>query len=607
MQLGQWEQAVLSLEPLAASKQFSEMLPRDLVGYELARARIAWATQTDLARETADIQLHQAIRELSGLKKTKPDRIHAAMRVAQGEAMAAVRGPDDKAIKAAAIKAEAALDNLITSFPNHPQVGEWMLERALAELRAGHSSEAGVALRRLAIVRAGEPEAARAWAELEQLAASNPTNKKIDAKPLSTGEQLEAGQAARTLRRLERSTELLEAVWNDPSQPTHRHREAGHSLAWTYYKDRKHGRCADVLAELYADVASLDTRSDLSRCLERAGRYDEAIDLWFSAYDAKKNSYGATALWNAIEIAVNGGRYQRALDLIDEFEKRYKSRGSDRRWLRAWLPMRLGDVDTARRGLADMLETHRTGGRERAAEYFLGKLELGSDDRELRLEGVHRLQRLVSEGTSAWSRGGHRRQPGLLRPARPPAPDRGRRGRWPAADPRPDRVGASRPSATPRRPSCWPSSRPSYSDSFSSIVRAEQLLAAGWREEASRELRVAVDEFINGRSVYDGGDMPGTRSEALVSGLAWAEEWRHPKAQPSRAARKAAARRGHPRGPARRLHGAVSWALDEPYRFAKLTSSATALSRPAGTFGPTASRSSASPTSARSTPTTCGR
>lgn len=567
MRMGQWEQAVLSLEPLAASKQFGAMLPKDIVGYELARARIAWASELD--RATADIQLRLAIDELEQLKRSKPDRIVAAMRAAQGQAMAALRGVDEKQQKATAKKADAALERLISSFPNHPEVGEWMLQRALAKVRAGSLSDGAAALRRVAIERAGEPEAERAWAELERLASEH---EKLKASPLSTGELLEAASAARNLRRLERSTALLEPIWNDPEQPTHRRREAGHSLAWTYYKAREHDRCADTLAKLYADVPSIATREELSRCLERAARYDEAIDLWFGVYEHKKGAYGATALWNAIEIAVNGGRYQRAVELLDEFDERYKSRGSERRWLRAWLPMRLGQHEAARVAFTELVESGRTGGRARAAEYFLGKLELRSDDREIRLQGVHRLQKLVGEGDSQIASigvsGGHPIYYGLL--ARQRLVDAGEDpGEPPQLEPidwEQRYVGHGETLALLRK------LVGEHGDCFSSLVRAEQLFAAGWREEASREIRVAVDEFINGRSIYDGGEMPGTRSEALVAGLAWAAEWRHPKASPSRAARK------HIRDEAMRASLRddflqLGWAIDEPYRFAKLTSS----------------------------------
>jgi soluble lytic murein transglycosylase-like protein/tetratricopeptide (TPR) repeat protein len=569
MRTGQWQQAVLSLEPLAASKQFGTMLPRDIVGYELARARIAWATKTDLDRTTADIQLRLAIDELGELKRSKPDRIHAAMRVAQGEAMAALRGADEKQIKASAKKADTALENLMISFPNHAQFGEWMLERALAKERAGAVVDAAAALRRVAIERAGEPEAARAWTELERLAAEQ---EKIGLVPLTTEEQLAAASAARNLRRLERSTELLEAIWNDPKQPRHRHREAGHSLAWTYHKAREHSRCADVLGELYADVPSIDTREELVRCLERAGRYDEAIDLWFGVYDAKKKShYGATALWNAIELAVNGGRYPRALELIDEFEKRYKSRGAERRWLRAWLPMRVGENEKARLAFTEMVDSHRTGGRERAATYFLGKLELRHEDRAIHLQGVHRLQKLVTEANdqlaSSGVIGGHPVYYGLLARQRliEAGEDPGEPPQIEPIDWEQRHVGHGETLAVLKKLAT------EHGDCFSSLIRAEQLFAAGWRDEASREVRVAADEFINGRSVYEGGDMSEVRSESLVAGLAWAAEWRNPKALPSRAARKQI-REEEIRATLRDDFLLLDWGMDEPYRFAKLTS-----------------------------------
>ena len=149
------------------------------------------------------------------------------------------------------------------------------------------------------------------------------------------------------------------------------------------------------LAEVGPSVRGIATRGDLSRCLERAGRYGEMIDLWVEVYEGNKGAYGSTALWNAIELGVNGGEYQRAWELLLEFEKHFKGRASERRWLHAWLPMRLGDDASAREQFAQMLDTKRTGGQERAITYFLGKLELESDDPELRAQGVARLKGMV--------------------------------------------------------------------------------------------------------------------------------------------------------------------------------------------------------------------
>lgn len=571
MQTQQWELAVLSLEPLAASKQFAQMLPRDIVGYELARARIAWATKTDLNPTAADIQLRKAVSELGKLKAVKPDRIQAAMRVAQGEAMIAIQGDTARARKVAAKQADQALDRLISSFPNHADVGEWMLQKAIAKQRARLPKESAAALRQVAIDRAGEPEAARAWTELERLAAEDDD---IDVRPLNTEEQLAAGQAARVLRRIDRSRELLEGVWNDPEQPRHRHREAGHSLGWTYYKAREFSRCADVLNELYADVASIDTRNDLSRCLERAGRYDELIALWVAVYDGNKGAYGSTALWNAIELAVNGGKYARANELLTEFETRFKGRGSERRWLHAWLPMRLGDDEQAREAFTQMLDTGRTGGQGRTITYFLGKLELHSSDPDLHAQGIARLQGLVDTAYERLSAngviGGHPLYYGLM--ARQRLLDAGEDpGQPPQVSPldwehdaEHSWIGHGETQALLTQMAA------DHGESFSSLTRAEQLFAAGWREQASREARVAADEFINGVSVYDGSDMPGTRSEALVAGLAWAEEWRHPVANPSRDARHAM-RDAEYRARATQDFTRLTWAMQEPYRFGKLT------------------------------------
>lgn len=566
MRTGQWERAVLALEPLAASKQFEKNLPRDLVGYELALARIAWA-RTGLDSVTADIQLNLAVDELGKLERLRPDRIHSAIRVARGEALAAIAGADERQRKAAAKKADAALDRLIVAFPNHPHVGEWMLQRALAKQRAGLRKEALVALRQVAIDRAGEPEAKQAWTEHEKLAIELGA----EVRSLDTAEMLAAAQAARTLRRVEHSTQLLEDIWNDAEQPRHRHREAGHSLGWTYYKARKYDKCAEVLGQLYADVPTMDTRSSLVGCLERAGRYDEAIDLWVSVYEGNKGAYGATALWNAIELAVNGGRYQRAVDLIAEFESRYKSRGAERRWLHAWLPMRLGQHEVARAAFEQLLG--RAGSRETAATYFLGKLELRSQDTEVRRRGVARLQALSAEANAQLGSnsvfGGHAIYYGLQARAR--------------------LLEAGEEAGSPPtiEPIDWESRHVGYAETlallgklaqahgeaFSSLVRAEQLFAAGWWEEASREVRVAGDEFVNARAVYSGGSgMPGTRSEGLVAGLSWALEWRHPNALPSRVARKTL-RDEVVREELRNDFLRLSWAMQEPYHFARLSSS----------------------------------
>ncbi|MFV8752672.1 transglycosylase SLT domain-containing protein [Nannocystaceae bacterium ST9] len=570
LRLGHFDQAVAALEPRLASKLASRHLPIDLVGYELARARIAWAKSGALEREAADAQLELAIRELGKLRKLQPDRIGAALRVAQGEAMAAIRGGDAKASKRAAIEADDALGRLIVSFPNHPALGQWMLDQALARERAGKPVDAAAALRRIHIERAGEPEAAQAWVELERLAAAHP--KKIGASPLSTREQLDAGQYARTLRRLDRSRELLEAVWTDPEQPRHLHREAGHSLAWTQHKQFDHRGCAEVLAELYAAVPSIETRDELTRCYERAGMVDEAVGLWVDVYAGSKSTYGATALWTAIDQALLGGRYARADELLKTFEAKYKSHAQERRWLHAWLPLRLGDREAARKAFAELVEGRQDGSRERAARYFLGKLELGHADREIHLQGVHRLQTLAGEADvelqSRGVSGGFVLYYGLLARERlreagedpGPVPELAAiewEQRW---------IGHAEQLELLARASR------EYGDAFPSLIRAEQLFAIGWPDEASRELRVAADEYINARSTWEGSEMPGGRSESLRAGLAWAPEWNSVKASASRAARKRM-RDETERAAMRELFMQLVWATPEPYEFAKLTAS----------------------------------
>lgn len=592
----QWDEAVAVLEALAANKHFAEELPRDWVGFELAKARVAYAARIQnsggMDRSEADYQLNAAVSELSALKKLKPDRIHGAMRVLQGEAMAAIDGapaseptqgldPNErtpeqiakaekaaaKGRKRAAQKADKALERLIASFPNHPRVGEWMLLKARAQLRAGQRSEGAAALRHIAIMRAGEPEADQAWTELEALAAEHES---IDAGEFSTREALDAGQAARVLRRLDRSKELLEPIWTADSMPRHLRREAGNSLAWTLYKNREYSACADIFAALYEQVPSADTRRDRSRCLERAARYDEAIDMWVATFEGTSRGSAANALWNALTLAVNGGRYDRALELLEMFDARFQSRGADRRWLRAWLPMRAGDDALALERFTALVEGGRAGSRDRAARYFLGKLELASDDAAVRAQGAERLQALVTEGdarmTAGGVIGGFPIYYGLMARAR--LVEAGESVPEPPAIPVPEwserHIGHAETLDHLSR----------FADeqgaAFSSLTRAEQLLRAGWREEAAHEFRVAIDEYINTRATWSGTPMPGTRSEALVRGLAWESEWSQPKAVASRAARKAM-RGEESRAALDERFRVLAWALDEPYRFAKLS------------------------------------
>jgi hypothetical protein len=94
MRTQQWERAVLALEPLAASKKFGEMLPRDLLGYELARARIARALAGELNPPAADLPPGLAASERATLERQHPALIPSAIRVPRGLALVAPRGVD---------------------------------------------------------------------------------------------------------------------------------------------------------------------------------------------------------------------------------------------------------------------------------------------------------------------------------------------------------------------------------------------------------------------------------------------------------------------------------------------------------------------------------
>ncbi len=69
----------------------------------------------------------------------------------------------------------------------------------------------------------------------------------------------------------------------------------------------------------------------------------------------KATSATAHALWSAIELATRGGMYARARELLTRYEETFRSHTLDRRWLRAWLAYRVGDLAAAREGFERLI------------------------------------------------------------------------------------------------------------------------------------------------------------------------------------------------------------------------------------------------------------
>ena len=544
---GRVREAVEVLEPRWEHRKLAHHFPRDLLGLELAKAKVQWAREGGLPTGEADAQRRQAVEILGKTKRVEPVRTYAPMRVLQAETMAELEGTSGHAAKVAARKALKAVDKILHDYPYHPRIGDLWVTRALLLERAGKAKDAASELREIAISRAGEPEADRAWSELERVVAEHPG---LRLRPLSPLEKLEQAQAARGLRRVELSREILDGLIDDPDVAGGYRAQAVRSRSYTAYKQRDFARCADDLRPLWKETGNVDVRDMLLRCLERGAFYDEAIEMWVDQAKTKRRGTKAHALWEALDLAVRGGRYARAEELLAAYEKHAKGHRQSRAWLHAWLPYRLGRIDEA---IDAFEEVERFRSDRVRARYFRGKLLLRSDDPEQRDLGAELLsdlarrealdyygliarQRLLDAGLEAPP------VPKLIPMADEPLP------------PTRAETQALLDELDARFGSAWPP-----------IRRARQLYAAGWIEEARREVRVAVEAYLTG------GKRPrGPRNESIIVGLGWKPQWKHPRVAPTKKGRKTLRDRDD-REALREGLRTVARAVEEPYRHIRLT------------------------------------
>jgi soluble lytic murein transglycosylase-like protein len=109
-----------------------------------------------------------------------------------------------------------------------------------------------------------------------------------------------------------------------------------------------------------------------------------------------------------------------------------------------------------------------------------------------------------------------------------------------------------------------------WGKAFVALARADQLHAAGWLEESRRELRIAADQYINGKKRMSGGDVSVPRTESYVQGVGWRAEWSYPKPMPSKEGR-AVLRSSEESEALRVALRELTIALEEPNRLGKLT------------------------------------
>ncbi len=542
---GDGERAVSQLAPLMERRDIAKRFPKDVLGTELARARLLWAAK--LPVKEADEQRNLAAKELKQLMKLSPLRNFPALKVMYAEALAAVEGTSPKSTKAAATRAYKELDEIVKNYPNHPRIGDLALLRAGVQARAGKTKEAAAEYRELAIRRTGEPEADDAWKALEALAA---THAKISASPFSLSENLRRAEYARVLRRVDDSRKILDAIIDDPATPKHRIEQAKRSRAWTTYKQRDFATCADDLRPMYEETGNVEIRSHLLRCLERGEMYDEALEIVLDKSKTGSRGVKAAAIWDAAMLAFRAGMYDKTAELLERYGKISKGHLTERYWLDAWIAYRQGDEAAAIEKLSEAEKKTRSN--DTRAQYFRGKLMLRSPDAAQQAEGVTILQQLAKDRALTYYGIQARRR---LREAGKKEGSKITVAAVPdEADP------LSRVEATAKLAAL----DASYGSDMPTLRRTHQLYRAGYTEEARRELRVANLVYLKAREGFDSR----VRSEAVIEGLGWKAEWSLPTVNPTRSGRKLL-RDKEAAAEIKESLRLLSLALDEPYYFAK--------------------------------------
>ncbi|HET6582612.1 MAG TPA: lytic transglycosylase domain-containing protein, partial [Nannocystaceae bacterium] len=518
--------------------------PPDVLGVELALAQLELAKTGGAAAKDADRELEKGIALLRKLERYEPIRNLAQMEVLQAQMYAATSDGSG------ARRAVASLEDVLQAYPHHPERGRLWLEHARALERSGRTKDAMAELRSIAIERTGEPESDEAWTLLETLSAAHDK----PAPKFSASETLARASAARRNKRADVSRELLEGLIVDPSTPAHIEDQAERSRSATAAKQRDYATCAADLRPVFAKTGNFDVRDSLLKCLERGGFYDEAIDMWLADAKAKKKSNKAHAIWEAIELAVRGGKYKRARELIGEYEKdkRWgKGHGQERTWLKAWIAMRLGEDEAAIAWFAAVESKYRS--EAKRARYFRGKLMLESEDAGERARGETLLRAMASSDSLGYY-GLQARQRLLDAELAVPAVPKIAPVKEEIDPPRRPEAQAVLDDLTAKYGAAWPP-----------ITRAKQLYEAGYNDEARRELRVAVQAFLT-----RGKKAKGPRNEDVLVGLGWKANWKFPRVSPTKAGRKMLRDRDAVEDMRVGLRK-VAFALQEPHAYVKLS------------------------------------
>lgn len=526
---GRPDQAVLALRPILAAKGGPPGLPRELIADELARSLVDQAATLPAAE--GDPLRREAIALWTKAMKAEPLRNLAPMRVAQAEAQAAIAG------KPAATQAVKLLAAVLKQYPLHPRAGALALKRGEAMVRAGKRADGLAALREVAIGWAGSPEAEAA--EQALAAAGAPAR-------WSAAEQIERAAGARRHRKYDFARALLDGLVEGTGTPGHVRTAAQRARAWTASKQRDFATCASDFEAAGAE------REDLLRCLDKAARYDDALAL-LQPGTQKKGAAGKAALMASIDQAIKAGKYAQARALLDKFPAKDRTRG-ERQWIDAWLKFRLGEREPAIEAFK-AIERHSKSERAIVARYFRGRLLLAAP--ESKAEGAAVLRQVIASGPLDYY-GLMARQRLLDAGVEPGAP--------PVLTPVPTET--TLPPDAARTRATFAALAEQYGAGIPALRRGAFLEAAGWRDEAQRELRIAVDVFE--AVVPNNGHGWVPHHEDYVRGLSWLATWKQPRLTVPREARKLVREPGAAQALREGLH-TLCRALDEPHRAAKLT------------------------------------
>lgn len=548
---GDYATAIASLRELHAAP-LRPYFPRDVSAFELARAHLGYARDgrrlEALSANQADQSRRRAAELFLEVEGAADTRLKAAAEVERALALSEIEGHDEAQTRRVAAQAAAELKDVLRDYPNHPQVEQISYRYALALERSGDVEQGAKSLRELALLYAGSNTAKAAWEAYQRVAEEQ---RDIQIEPWSADESLLRAKKAREQRYVLWSRELLDAMDAKAKNKSDK-QNISRQRAWTAYYQRDFDQCIQDVQRLPRGEQVSSYASLYGRCLERGGRYERAVDL------AKSSASGSSrrrrkALWKALDLAVRGGLYDKANSLLREYARVKRRSNDEQTWMTGWLAYRAGKLSTAEKSLKKL--QRRSGDEGQRARYFLAKISLERGGKSRRSKAYGLLRELIEEDPFSYY--------GLM--ARERLLREGQKVALPAALPPADpevippylQVKASLEQGATR-----------YGQTLPAFTRLSQFYAAGYFEDARRELRFLSDQYLYTKAKLRRGRFLRPRDEGAIAGLSWKPKFSMPTPPMSEATRKLVADASAASDITSRLHLAAV-ALREHYRVAR--------------------------------------